>query len=315
LHSKNSINAEYPQKEPEIPKLADQDGRFRHTASAFRSFISSDPNSEFPAEKDRYVVYINRGCPWAHRVNIVLHLKGLTSIIPIIVTDCQLVPNGWSFTGNDGSATADPLYGFKHLRELYLKADPEYTGRYTVPCLWDKKKETVVNNESSEILRMLSTEFDAFVPEDRKESARPLFPKPLQKEIEDMNEWVYNTVNSGVYKTGFATTQAAYEENLHALFASLDRLEKHLEQPGHSPFLFGQHITEADIRLFTTLIRFDVAYVTIFKCNLKMIRYDYPRLHDWLRKVYWDEGEESNGGAFQKTTYFDTVSFSCLKDK
>jgi putative glutathione S-transferase len=315
LHSKNSINAESSQKEPEVPKLASQDGQFRHTASAFRSFISSDPNSEFPAEKDRYVVYINRGCPWAHRVNIVLHLKGLTSIIPIIVTDCQLVPNGWSFTGNDGSATADPLYGFKHLRELYLKADPEYTGRYTVPCLWDKKRETVVNNESSEVLRMLSTEFDAFVPEDRRESARPLFPKSLQKEIEEMNEWVYNTVNSGVYKTGFATTQAAYEENLHALFASLDRLEKHLEQPGHSPFLFGQHITEADIRLFTTLIRFDVAYVTIFKCNLKMIRYDYPRLHDWLRKVYWDEGEESNGGAFQKTTYFDTVSFSCLKDK
>jgi putative glutathione S-transferase len=315
LQSNNSINAESSQKEPEIPKLANQDGQFRHTASAFRSFISSDPNSEFPAEKDRYVVYINRGCPWAHRVNIVLHLKGLTSIIPIIVTDCQLVPNGWSFTGNDGSATADPLYGFKHLRELYLKADPEYTGRYTVPCLWDKKKETVVNNESSEVLRMLSTEFDAFVPENRRESARPLFPKSLQKEIEDMNEWVYNTVNSGVYKTGFATTQAAYEENLHALFASLDRLEKHLEQPGHSPFLFGQHITEADIRLFTTLIRFDVAYVTIFKCNLKMIRYDYPRLHDWLRKVYWDEGEESNGGAFQKTTYFDTVSFSCLKDK
>jgi putative glutathione S-transferase len=315
LQSNNSINAESSQKEPEIPKLANQDGQFRHTASAFRSFISSDPNSEFPAEKDRYVVYINRGCPWAHRVNIVLHLKGLTSIIPIIVTDCQLVPNGWSFTGNDGSATADPLYGFKHLRELYLKADPEYTGRYTVPCLWDKKKETVVNNESSEVLRMLSTEFDAFVPENRRESARPLFPKSLQKEIEDMNEWVYNNVNSGVYKTGFATTQAAYEENLHALFASLDRLEKHLEQPGHSPFLFGQHITEADIRLFTTLIRFDVAYVTIFKCNLKMIRYDYPRLHDWLRKVYWDEGEESNGGAFQKTTYFDTVSFSCLKDK
>jgi putative glutathione S-transferase len=315
LHSKNSINAESSQKEPEIPKLENQDGQFRHTASAFRSFISSDPNSDFPAEKDRYVVYINRGCPWAHRVNIVLHLKGLTSIIPIIVTDCQHVPNGWSFTGNDGSATADPLYGFKHLRELYLKADPEYTGRYTVPCLWDKKKETVVNNESSEILRMLSTEFDAFVPEDRRESARPLFPKSLRKEIEDMNEWVYNTVNSGVYKTGFATTQAAYEENLHALFSSLDRLEKHLEQSGHSPFLFGQHITEADIRLFTTLIRFDVAYVTIFKCNLKMIRYDYPRLHDWLRKVYWDEGEESNGGAFQKTTYFDTVSFSCLKDK
>jgi putative glutathione S-transferase len=152
---------------------------------------------------------------------------------------------------------------------------------------------------------MLYTEFDAFIPEDRRESVRPLFPKHLRKEIEEMNEWVYDTVNNGVYKTGFATTQEAYEEHLHALFTSLDRLEKHLEQPNHSPFLFWEHITEADIRLFTTLIRFDVAYVTIFKCNLKMIRYDYPRLHDWLRKVYWDEGEESNGGAFQKTTYFD----------
>ena len=242
-------------------------------------------------------------------MNLLLHLKGLTSVIPTIIVDCQLVPNGWSFTGDDGSATADPLYGFKHLRDLYLKADPEYTGRYTVPCLWDKKKETVVSNESSEILRMLYSEFDVFVPEDRKEIVRPLLPKHLQKEIEEMNEWVYNTVNNGVYKTGFATTQAAYEEHLHVLFASLGRLEKHLEQPGHSPYLFGNHITEADIRLFTTMIRFDAAYVTIFKCNLKMIRYEYPRLHDWLRRLYWDEGEESNGGAFRKTTYFDSVSF------
>ncbi len=155
---------------------------------------------------------------------------------------------------------------------------------------------------------MLYTEFDAFVPEDRREDVRPLFPKNLQKEIEEMNEWVYNTVNNGVYKTGFATTQKVYEEHVYALFASLDRLQKHLEQPGHSPFLFGEHITEADIRLFTTLIRFDAAYVTIFKCNLKMIRYDYPKLHDWLRRLYWDEGPESNGGAFKTTTYFALVS-------
>ncbi|PMD52429.1 glutathione transferase [Hyaloscypha bicolor E] len=289
----------------DILKLADQDGQFRRKVSQFRNFISSDPSSPFPAEKDRYVVYINLGCPWAHRVNILLHLKGLTSVIPIIIVDCQLVPNGWSFTGDDYSATADPLYGFKYLRDLYLKADLEYTGRYTVPCLWDKKNETIISNESSEILRMLYSEFDAFVPEDRRESVKPLLPKHLQKEIEEMNEWVYNTVNNGVYKTGFATTQEAYDEHLHVLFASLDRLEKHLEQPGHSPFLFGEHITEADIRLFTTMIRFDAAYVTIFKCNLKMIRYEYPRLHDWLRRVYWDEGEESNCGAFKKTTHFD----------
>jgi putative glutathione S-transferase len=309
----NSKEAKSTQPKVDFLKLADKDGQFRRQASKFRNFISSDPNSLFPAEKDRYVVYLNFGCPWAHRVNLLLHLKGLTSVIPIIVVDCELVPNGWSFTGRDGSATADPLYGFKHLREIYQKADPEYTGRYTVPCLWDKKKETVVNNESSEILRMLYSEFDAFVPEDRREDKRPLFPKHLQKDIEEMNEWVYDTVNNGVYKTGFATTQEAYEEHVHVLFASLDRLEKHLEQPGHSPFLFGEHITEADIRLFTTLIRFDAAYVTIFKCNLKMIRWEYPRLHDWLRKLYWDEGEESNGGAFKTTTRFDCVGFVSLE--
>jgi len=289
----------------DIYKFADSDGQFRRQVSSFRNFISSDPASHFPAEKDRYAVYINYGCPWAQRVNILLHLKGLTSVIQIIVTDYETGPNGWVFTGRDGSDPVDPLYGFKYLKQIYLKANPEYKARFTVPCLWDKKKETVVNNESSEILRMLYTEFDAFVPEDRRESVRPLFPKQLQKDIEEMNEWVYDTVNNGVYKTGFAMTQGAYDEHLHVLFDSLDRLEKHLEQPGHSPFLFGEHITEADIRLYTTMIRFDVAYVTLFKCNLRMIRHDYPRLHDWLRRVYWDESEESNGGAFKKTTYFD----------
>lgn len=173
--------------------------------------------------------------------------------------------------------------------------------------MWDKKKETIVNNESSEILRMFYTEFDAFVPKDRTEAVRPLFPKALQADIESMNEWVYNTVNNGVYKTGFATTQEAYNEHLATLFESLDRLEKHLKDTG-GPYLFGEHITEADIRLYTTLIRFDVAYFTIFKCNLRMIRYEYSLLHDWLRRLYWDNGVESNRGAFKKTTDFEQVS-------
>ena len=157
---------------------------------------------------------------------------------------------------------------------------------------------------------MFYTEFDAFIPKHLRESSKGdkgLFPSHLQKDIEAMNDWVYDTVNNGVYKTGFATTQEAYEEHVYPIFKSLDRLEEHLGQPGHSPYLFGDFITEADIRLYTTLIRFDVAYFTIFKCNLKMIRYEYPRLHDWLRRLYWDESEVTNGGAFKNTVEFQLV--------
>ena len=168
----------------------------------------------------------------------------------------------------------------------------------------------MVNNESSEIIRMFYTEFDALLPESLRENSKgnkSLLPVHLQKDIEAMNAWVYDTINNGVYKTGFATTQEAYEEHVHPIFASLDRLEEHLGQPGHNPYLFGDHITEADIRLYPTLIRFDVAYYTIFKCNLKMIRHDYPRLHEWLRRLYWDESERTNGGAFKKTVDFQAV--------
>jgi len=175
--------------------------------------------------------------------------------------------------------------------------------------LWDKERETIVNNESSEIIRMLYSEFDEFVPEDRKEINRPLFPKEFQKKIEEMNEWVYDTINNRVYKTGFAVTQEAYDENVTALFASLDRVEKHLSESGHSPYLFGEHITEADIRLYVTIARFDEAYFTTFKCNLRMIRSEYPRIHEWYRMLYWDEGEETNGGVFRKMTNFEHVSF------
>lgn len=205
------------------------------------------------------------------------------------------------------------MYGFKLHRELYLKADPNYTQRYTVPVLWDKKKETIVSNESSEIIRMLYSAFDAFLPPNLREASKPnggLYPEHLRKEIDEMNEWVYNTVNNGVYKVGFASTQEAYEEALYPLFASLDRLEEILAsnaREGKGPYLFGQHITEADIRLYPTIVRFDAAYFTLFKCNLRMIRYEYPHLHNWLRKLYWDESEETRG-AFKSSTYFDHVS-------
>lgn len=178
--------------------------------------------------------------------------------------------------------------------------------------------ETIVSNESSEIIRMFYTEFDAFIPENLREVSkgeRGLFPSHLRKEIEEMNDWVYNTVNNGVYKTGFASTQKAYEEHLYPIFDSLDRLEKHLGEPNHSPYLFGDFITEADIRLYTTLIRFDVAYFTIFKCNLRMIRYEYPRLHEWLRTLYWDVSERTNGGAFQHTVDFNSVSQGSARDR
>lgn len=216
----------------------------------------------------------------------------------------HLTQEGWIFDGKGRSMEKDPLYGFTRIRDLYHKADPNYNQRFTVPMLWDKKKETVVNNESSEIIRMFYSEFDDLLPQERRESNRHgggYLPDNLRKEIDAMNEWVYHDVNNGVYKTGFASTQKAYEEAVVPLFKALDRLEDHLSQPGHWPFLFGEHVTEADIRLFPTLMRFDTAYHTIFKCNLKMIRHDYPRLHHWLRKLYWDEGSETNGGAFQNT--------------
>ncbi|KAL9104274.1 MAG: hypothetical protein Q9163_000770 [Psora crenata] len=217
---------------------------------------------------------------------------------------CRYVTTALLIIGQaNNAADSDP--------QLYHKADPTYNGRFTVPVLLDRKKETIVNNESSEIIRMLFTEFEDLLPENVRESAHPaggFYPQQLRQEIDKMNDWVYNTVNNGVYKVGLATTQDAYESGLFPLFESLDRLEKHLGRCGHWPYLFGKAITEADIRLYTTLIRFDVAYHNIFMCNLKMIRHDYPRLSHWLRNLYWDGGKTLNGHAFQDTVDFYVVS-------
>ncbi|TAQ88629.1 hypothetical protein B7494_g3058 [Chlorociboria aeruginascens] len=304
------VNLPDKQELASIYKFQSADGTFKRQVSSFRDHISSERGAKFPPEKDRYVLYINLGCPWASRANLVRTLKGLEDIIQMVVMDYILFPEGWMFTGEHGTVPEDPLYGFKKLSQLYFKANPEYSGRYTVPVLWDKKHATIVNNESSEIIRMFYNAFDDLLPEPLRESSKPnggLLPPSLLPEIDAMNDWVYNTVNNGVYKAGFATVQAAYEENVINLFNSLDRLEKILqEKESEGPYLFGKYLTEADIRLFPTIARFDVAYYTLFKCNLWMIRYHYPYLHRWYMRLYYDKNEVTRG-AFGASTNFEAI--------
>ena len=314
MATQTETEVEDSSKTGSVYKMASKDGHFHRQASSFRSFItpSSTSDAPFSAAKGRYVLYLNLGCPWAHRANIMRKLKHLESTIQLVVMDYELTPEGWLFTGRDGSAEKDPLYGYTKAKELYIHADPHYKGRYTVPFLWDKQKETIVNNESSEIIRMMETAFDELLPgEDREESKGDagLYPPKIRAEIDEFNEWVYDKINNGVYKTGFAGTQEAYETHVVPLFEALDKVEKHLEDPIHRPYVFGEYITEADVRLFTTLIRFDPAYFTMFKCNLRMIRDEkyYPRLHAWLRNIYW------RNESFKSTTAFEQFKKGYVK--
>lgn len=192
--------------------------------------------------------------------------------------------NGWPFANVDPfpGADEDPLHGARHLKDLYLRVEPEHAGRFTVPLLWDKQQDTIVNNESSDIIRMFNTAFNGILPQDK--AALDLYPESLRAKIDSLNDWVYNTVNNGVYKAGFAQSQKAYEDAVIPLFESLDRLEKILTG---KDYLVGDQLTEADVRLFVTIVRFDVGYHTAFKCNIRSIRADYPALHRWLRRLYW----------------------------
>lgn len=253
-------------------------GRFQRRDSVFRAFVEDRPDARFRPESGRYHLYVSYACPWAHRTLIARKLKGLEPHIGVSVVDPLMGEDGWIF-GDDPDGTDDPVNGVRRLRDLYVKAQSDYTGKVTVPVLWDKKEETIVSNESSEILRMFNSAFDRL---DGVEAALDLYPAPLRAEIDAVNEGIYADVNNGVYRNGFAGTQAAYEEAFDALFGRLDALEERL---GRSRYLVGDRITEADWRLFVTLVRFDAVYVTHFKCNRNRI-VDYPNLSNYLRELY-----------------------------
>jgi putative glutathione S-transferase len=272
-------------------------GRFVRAASGFRNWVTPDgapgPTGEggFPAEAGRYHLYVSYACPWAHRTLVMRALKGLDPIISISVTDARMPDEtGWSFTGTSGS-TGDTLNHKDYLWQIYTLAEPTYSGRVTVPVLWDRKRQTIVNNESSEIIRMLNSAFDGLTG-----NKDDYYPEPLRDEIDAINARVYDTVNNGVYKAGFATTQQAYEEAATTLFASLDWLEGLLSE---RRWLTGDRLTEADWRLFTTLVRFDAVYFGHFKCNLRRIA-DYRHLSRYLRELYWIPG-------VRETVHFDHI--------
>ncbi len=251
-------------------------GRFQRQESRFRDWISPDGDSVFQAEPGRYHLYVSLACPWAHRALIIRKLKDLEDVLPVSVVHWHMAEYGWEFREGPG-ATGDPLHGADFLHQVYTKADPNYTGRVTVPILWDKNTGTIVNNESSEIIRMLNSAFNAY-----GKAEIDFYPEDLRAEIDTVNERVYHTVNNGVYKSGFATSQDAYEEAVTALFDSLDWLEERLSS---QRYLAGGRITEADWRLFTTLIRFDPVYVGHFKCNIRRL-VDYPNLWNYTRELY-----------------------------
>lgn len=261
-------------------------GRFVRSESQFRGWVTADGSSGpegqtgFEAEAGRYHLFVSYACPWAHRTLIARALKGLEDLISVSVVGATMLEHGWTFDTDDGS-TSDPLYGSDFLHQIYTRADKTYSGRVTVPVLWDTKTETIVSNESSDIIRMFNTAFDEL-------GAAPghFYPDDKRDDIDALNDRIYDTINNGVYKAGFATSQDAYEEAVQPLFGSLDWLEGLL---GDKRYLTGPELTEADIRLFTTLIRFDPVYVGHFKCNLKMLK-DYPNLWAYTRDIYNHHG-------------------------
>lgn len=259
-------------------------GKFEREAARFRNWVTVDGSpgtageGGFTAESGRYHLYVSMACPWAHRTLIFRKLKGLERHISVSVVHPDMVENGWEFREDD-PAHQDHLYQSEFMHQIYTRAAPDYSGRVTVPVLWDKRQETIVSNESADIIRMFNSAFNGL---EGVNSGLDLYPEQLREQIDSVNERVYDTVNNGVYKAGFATAQDKYEEAYSALFDSLDWLEQIL---AGKRYLTGSQLTEADWRLFTTLIRFDAVYYSHFKCNRQQIR-DYPNLSGYVRELY-----------------------------
>jgi glutathionyl-hydroquinone reductase len=287
------MKAQFPDEETES-------GEFKRQTDAFRKWISNDGSTAYAAEAVRYHLYVSLACPWASRTVIVRKLKGLEEAIGMTVLDPIRDENGWAFRDPSGkipagapSASTDPINGFQFLREAYKATDPEYDARVTVPVLWDRQTKQIVNNCEDDICRMFNDLFDEFA----SSKAVDLFPKDLEPEHAKLSDFVYENVNNGVYKAGFATHQRPYEIACYRLFQALDELEQRLSK---SRYLFGNRIVEADWRLFCTLVRFDSVYHGHFKCNLRRI-IDYPNLQGYLMDLYQQPG------------IADTVNFDHIK--
>ncbi|MDC3189906.1 glutathione S-transferase family protein [Pseudoalteromonas elyakovii] len=261
-------------------------GEFKREAAQLRNWVTEDGSAGqsgdagFKAEKDRYHLYVSLACPWAHRTLIFRHLKGLEDYISVSVVSPDMLEHGWTFD-KDNHSTGDALFDSEFMHQIYTRNKADYSGRVTVPVLWDKKTQRIVSNESAEIIRMFNSAFNALTGNERD-----FYPQLLRSEIDEVNEFVYHNINNGVYRAGFATTQEAYTEAFDDLFAALDKIEQRLTV---NRYLVGETLTEADWRLFTTLIRFDSVYVGHFKCNLRTIE-SYPAISNYLRELYQIEG-------------------------
>ena len=270
------------------------EGRFVRSEAAFRTRVTADGSSGFPAASGRYHLYVSYACPWAHRTLIARTLKGLENHLSVSVVHPLMLENGWTFADGDG-VIPDPVLGADYLHQIYTAAAPDYTGRVTVPVLWDLQTGTIVNNESSEILRMLDREFDGVGA-----GGPRLYPDDLAEAIDAVNALVYPNVNNGVYEAGFATSQRAYDGAVKGLFDALDELDSRL---GRHRYLVGDRLTEADWRLWTTILRFDAVYHGHFKCNRRRI-VDYPNLWGWARELYQVPGIASTVHFEHITTHY-----------
>jgi len=272
-------------------EVTDRGGEFVRAVSPFRDWVTTDSSARFPAEPGRYHLYVSLACPWAHRTLIFRKLKQLEDVISVSVVDPVSGDDGWRFSDGPG-CTPDHLYGSSHLHQLYTRARADFTGLVTVPVLWDRKTETIVNNESPEIIRMLNSAFDSFTP-----VRTNYYPEALRPEIDKINVFLYERINNGVYRCGFAGAQSVYERAFDTLFGALDEVEARLR---HSRFLVGNTLTEADWRLFPTLLRFDAVYYNLFRCNRQRIG-DFPNLSNYMRDLY------------QRPGVAETVNFDHIK--